>query len=141
MGPELQALEDEAVRLVCLLHAGLLEVFQDHLDEVGGLAAAVLLPPALCRLQLVVEAVVHVHCRHAVGREALHREGPGHAHARVVLVGLVVEVFVIGLGGDRFVDLQLPRDAQAPPRGVQFLGFRVVPGVDGLLGQGHRWIE
>ena len=98
-----------------LLHAGAFQVLQHHGREVGGLAAAVLLPPAFGRLQLVIEAVVHVDRRHAVGREALHREGSGHAHAAVVLIGLVIEVFVIGLGGDGGVDLPLPRDAQPPP--------------------------
>ena len=54
--------------------------------------------------------------QHAVRREALHREGSGDPDLPLVLVGLVVEVLVVGLGGDGGVDLLLPGDAGLPPQ-------------------------
>ena len=54
-------------------------------------------------------------------REAFDGEWSGDADFLVVVVGLVVEVFELGLGGDGSVDLLLSRDALLPPIGVQFL--------------------
>ena len=45
-------------------------------------------------------------------------KGPGDADARVVDIGLVVEILVVRLGGDGGVDLPLPGDARLPPLGV-----------------------
>ena len=109
--------EGDPVLLVRLLHAGDLEVFQDHFGE--GLLGPVLGPVLL---DAVDQFVVLVHAQHAVGAEALDREGTGDADLPFVLVGLVVEVLELGLGGDGGVDLLLPRDAGLPPVGVQFLG-------------------
>ena len=53
--------------------------------------------------------------------QALHGERTGHAHLLVIGVGLVVEVFKLGLGGDGLVDLLLPGDAGLPPVGMQLL--------------------
>ena len=39
-----------------------------------------------------------------MGRDALDGEGAGDADAAPVLVGLIVEVLVVGLGGDGGVD-------------------------------------
>jgi hypothetical protein len=58
-----------------------------------------------------------------VGAEALHREGPGYADLCFVFVGLVVEVFGIGLGGDGSIDFLLAGDAGVPPVGMQSLGL------------------
>ena len=66
-----------------------------------------------------------------MGAEALHGEGTGDADLLLVLVGLVVEVFELGLGGDGGVDLLLPGDAGLPPVGVQLL-CRVRPLAIGL---------
>ena len=66
----------------------------------------------------VDQLVVLIHAEHAVGAEAFDGEGPGHADFLLVLVGLVVEVFKLGLGGDGGVDLLLPGDARLPPVGV-----------------------
>jgi hypothetical protein len=57
-----------------------------------------------------------------VRAKALDRERPGHADLPLVLVRLVVEILVLGLGRDGGVDLLLPSDAGLPPVGVQFLG-------------------
>ena len=51
----------------------------------------------------------------AMGREALHGEGAGDAHALVVLVGLVVEELGVGGAGDAVVDLLLALAALVPP--------------------------
>lgn len=118
--PQVEAFELEPVGLVRLVDAALLEVGEDHLGKVGALAAGAGLAAALGGLELVEQAVVHVHRGDAVGRKALDRERPRHAHLGVVGVGLVVEVFGIGLGGDRGVDFLLSGDALRPPIGVKF---------------------
>ena len=71
--------------------------------------------------ELIDQFVVLVHCQHAVRGEALDRERPGDADLSLVLVGLVVEVFEVGLGGDGGVDFLLAGDALLPPFGVQLL--------------------
>ena len=106
--------EGDLVFLVRLLHAGRLEIFQDHLDEVPLVAVR-----RLCVHRGVDQFVVLIHGQHAVRRQALHGERPGHADLLLVLVGLVVEVFELGFGGDGRVDLLLPGDALLPPLGVQ----------------------
>ena len=115
-GPGGERGEGDPVLLVRLLHAGGLEVLQDHLRE--GLLGAVF---GAVFLDGVDQFVVLIHAQHAVRAEALHGEGTGHADLLLVLVGLVVEVFELGLGGDGGVDLLLPGDARLPPVGVQFL--------------------
>ena len=106
----------DAVLPVRLLHAGRAEVFQDHLRE--GLLRAVFAALLPCGID---QFVVFIHAEHAVGREAFHREGAGHADLPLVVVGAVVEVFKLGLRGDGLVDLLLPGDAGLPPVGVQLL--------------------
>ncbi len=107
----------DPVFLVGLLDAGGLEVLQDHAGEILLFAVA-----ELGFRHAVDELVVLVNAQHAVGRNALHREGTGDADLPVVLVGLVVEVFVVRLGGDGGVDRLLAGDARLPPIGVQRLG-------------------
>ena len=70
----------------------------------------------------VDQLVVLIHAEHAVGAEALDGEGTGDADFLFVVVGLVVEVFKFGLGGDGGVNFLLPGDAGLPPVGMQFLG-------------------
>ena len=53
--------------------------------------------------------------------KALDGERAGDADLLLILVGLVVEVFELGLGGDGGVDLLLAGDALLPPVGVQLL--------------------
>ncbi len=110
--------EGDPVFLVRLLHAGGLEVLQDHLGE-GLLGRRV-----RRRLASADRSIRRSRPRPARGAatEALDRERPGHADLLLVLVGLVVEVFELGLGGDGGVDLLLPGDARLPPFGMQFLG-------------------
>ena len=57
-----------------------------------------------------------------MGRQAFHGEGAGDADLLLVLVGLVVEVFEFGLGGDGGVDFLLACNARLPPVGVEFSG-------------------
>ena len=115
-GPGRERGEGDPVLLVRLLHAGGLEVLQDHLGE--GLLGLVL---GAVLLEAVDQLVVLVHAEHAVRAEALDGEGTGDADLLLVLVGLVVEVLELGLGGDGGVDLLLPGDAGLPPVGVQLL--------------------
>ena len=72
-------------------------------------------------MKRVDQLVVLIHAQHAMGAKALDGEGTGHADLLLVVVGLVVEVFKLGLGGDGGVDLLLPGDAGLPPVSVQFL--------------------
>ena len=102
--------EGDAVLLVRLLDAGGFEVLQNHLGE--GLLGSVFGDVVA---ELVDQFIVLIHAEHAVGAEALHGEGTGHADALLVFVGLVVEEFGIGLGGDGLVDLLLAGDAGGPP--------------------------
>ena len=60
------------------------------------------------------ELVVLVQCGEAVGRQALDGERAGDTGLGVVLVGFVVEVLVLGTGGDGGVDLALSSDAGFP---------------------------
>jgi hypothetical protein len=62
-----------------------------------------------------------IHAQHAVRTEALHGEGTGHADFLVVQVGLVVEVFELGLCRNGGVNLLLPGDSGRPPFGMQLL--------------------
>ena len=100
--------------LARLLHAGGRELLQDHGREV-------LLGPVVGpRLGGAVdELVVLVDRQHAVRRQAVHRERSRHPDLPVVLVGLVVEVLVIGPGRDGSVDLMLPSDARLPPQSMR----------------------
>ena len=120
--------ERDPVFLVGLLDAGGLEVLQDHAGEV--LLSAVAEPGFR---HAVDELVVLVDAQHAVGRNALHREGACDADLPVVLVGFVVEVFVIRLGCDGGVDLLLPGDALCPPVAVNISGL-LGPSLFGVAG-------
>ena len=115
-----------------LLHAGGLEVLQDHLGK--GLLLGVV--GGGFRDAGIDQLVVVIHAEHAVGAEALDGEGTGHADLLLVVVGLVVEVFKLGLGGDGLVDLLLPGDAGLPPVGVQILR-RVRPLASASRGISH----
>ena len=53
--------------------------------------------------------------------EALDGERPGDADLLLVVVGLVVEIFELGFGGDGGVDFLLAGDALLPPFRVEFL--------------------
>ena len=109
-GPGREGGELDAVFPVGLLHAGELQVLQDGLGEVVALAVA-----AAPLLGDAVEGVaVLVDLQRAVRGDALDGEGAGDAHLAPVLVGLVVQVLVVGLGGDGGVDLLLAGDAPLP---------------------------
>jgi hypothetical protein len=85
--------------LVRLLHAGGLQILQDHLGE--GLFSSVFVAVLL---ETVDQFVVLIHAEHAVGTEALDGEWTGDADYLFVLVGLVVEVFEFGLCGDACIN-------------------------------------
>ena len=114
-GPGRERGEGDLVFLVRLLHAGGLQVLQDHLGE------SLLVRVFGASSQRIDQLVVLIHAEDAMRREALDRERPGHADLLLVVVGLVVEVFKLGLGGDGGVDLLLAGDARLPPVGVQLL--------------------
>ena len=66
-------------------------------------------------------------------RQAFHCKRAGDADFLVVFVGLVVEVFVVGLGGNGSVDFLLPVNALFPPVRVNFSDF-LGPSVVGIAG-------
>jgi hypothetical protein len=98
---------------VRLLHPGGLQVFEHHLPEI--------LPVGAGLDEFVDQAVVLVTRDGVVWRQALDSERAGDADARVVGIGLFVEVLEFRLGGDRGVVLLLPADARMPPFGMQLL--------------------
>ncbi len=110
---------------MCLLDAGGFEVFQDHLGKrlLGAVVSAGF-------GDAINQFVVLVHAEHAVRGKALDGERPGHANYLLVVVGLVVEVFELGLGGDRRIDLTLAGDALFPPLGMELLGCVRPFGID-----------
>ena len=112
-GPGSDPGEGDAVRFARLLDARGLEVFQNHLHEV------LLLPIANSVLRSRVDQfVVLTDVQDAVRGQTFHREWSGDPYRPLILVGLVVEVFVVGIGGDGVVDLFLPGDTLFPPIGV-----------------------
>ncbi len=72
----------------------------------------------------VLERIILVDRDYPMGRQALDREGTGDTGARIVAMGLVIEVLELGLGGDRGVDLLLPRCPRLPPFGVKLFRLR-----------------
>ena len=81
--------------------------------------------------QCVDQLVVLIDAQHPVGRQALDGEGPGDADLGIVGIGLVVEIFELGLGGDGGIDLLLAGDAAFPPVAVHLLCL-LRPGLVGL---------
>ena len=126
--PGRQRREGDAVLLVGLLDAGAAQVVQDDLAEV---VAGVVL--ALGLGYAVNYVAVLVHAQHPVGGDAFHGEGAGHPHLAAVFVGLVVQVLVVGPGGDGGVNFLLAGDAPLPPEGVEGSGF-LGPGRVGFPG-------
>ena len=108
----------DLVFLVSLLHAGGLEVFQDHPGKVAFLAMV-----GLCFRAAVEQFIVLAHGQHTVRREAFHGERTGDADLLPVLIRLVVKVLVIGPGGDGCVDFLLAGDALLPPVRMELLCF------------------
>ena len=120
--------EGDPIFAVRLLHAGGVQVLQDHGREVL-LSVVAGLPLG----EMVDQFVILVHTERAVRREALHRERAGDADDSPILVRLVAQVLEVRLGGDGSVDLLLPCDARLPPAAVQ-LGRAGVPRVARLVG-------
>ena len=102
--------EGDAVFLVRLLDAGRFQVFEHHLPEI--------LPPGFRLGEFMDEAVVQVAGDEAMRRQALGGERASDTDTGIVGVGLIVEVFGLGLGSNRFVDLLLPGNVGLPPLGV-----------------------
>ena len=102
-----------------LLDAGAPQVVQDDLPEVVARAVAV-----AGFGNLVYDLAVLVHAQHPVGRDALHGERAGHPHLAAVLIGLVVQVLVVGPGGDGGVYLLLAGDAQRPVVSEQWVSVQ-----------------
>ena len=132
-GPGRQALESDAVALGLLLDAFGLEIVDDDGREIlssqiriGGRA------PALGGVD-VVDQFFLARRQHAMRRQAFDRERPGDTHASVIDVGLVVEIFDIGTGGDRGVDLLLAGDASFPPLTVNPDCLAIRPGIKGPI--------
>ena len=61
--------------------------------------------------------------------EGFDGEGAGDADLFGVVIGLVVEVFGVGFGGDGGIDLALAGDTLLPPFGVEFFGGRGPGGI------------
>jgi len=114
-GPGREGDKGDTVLLVRLLNAGGLEVLHDHLGE--GLLNSIFVA-AFLNLQWVDQIVVLINAQHAVGAEALHGEGTGHADLLLIVIWFIVEIFKFGPGSDGFVDLLLPGYAGLPPVGM-----------------------
>ena len=110
--------EGDPVLLVGLLHAGGLEVLQDHLRE-GSASRRSRRWSLPCRVSISSSSSSTPSTR--CGLRLSTVKGPATRTHLLVLVGLVVEVLELGLGGDGGVDLLLPGDARLPPVGVQLL--------------------
>ena len=104
--------EGEAVFLVRLLNSGGFQVLQDDGGEVLLLVVGA---GAAAQFPAIHHLVVLIHGEETVRGDGLHGEGAGDADFLGVLVGLVVEKFGLGLGGDGGVDLLLAGDALFPP--------------------------
>ena len=120
--------EGYAVVSVRLLHAGGLEVLQDHGREVlrrvvTGLALG----------EMIDQFVVLADAERAVRRQALHCERACDADDSSIVVWLVVKKFEVGLRGDGCVDFFVPSDARLPLAAVE-LRRTGVPRVARLVG-------
>lgn len=113
--PRRQAVEEDAISLVLLVDAGLRQVLDDGLVLVLGLLLERRESPG-GGVHLVDQLAMLVYGLGAVGRQAFRGERPGDADALTVLIGRVVETFVVGTGGDGGVDFRLPGDAGLPER-------------------------
>ena len=80
-GPERKRREGDAILLMRLLHAGGLQVLQDHFGEICCLAVAELLVG-----KPLEELVVLVHRQHPMRGQALHREGGRATRMRALSV-------------------------------------------------------
>ena len=114
-GVGFKAVELEALLLAGVLHAGGLEVVEDHVLELA--EAAFLLPVHLGAGALLLGG------EHAVGGEAFDGEGAGDADALVVLVGLIVEQLGLGAASNGGVDFGLALLAKGPPGGMEIDDF------------------
>ncbi len=92
-----------------LLYAGGLEVFQNHLGEVMLFAV-----PGFRFCHAVDQFVVFVHGQHAVRRKTFDRKRPGNPDLFLILIGFVVEIFVVGLGRDGGINFLLPSNPLLP---------------------------
>ena len=111
-GPRFDAGKGDAVLLMRLLDAGGFEVLQDYGSEILSFAVAEFRVG-----EVINQFVVLVNPQHAVRRQALHGEGSRHAHLFLVVVGFIVEVFILGFGGDGGVNCFLTGDAPFPESG------------------------
>ena len=69
---------------------------------------------ALGGVEHVDQLIIAIDGHHPVRRQALDGERTGDAHLGLVLIGLVIEEFIVGPGGDGGVDLGLAGDAGGP---------------------------
>ena len=111
--PGRQRGEGDAVFLVRLLHAGGLADFRAPSAAKSGCSSP--FRAVLGEFERSIRLSSASTAQHPVRRQALDRERAGDADTRIVGIGLVIEVFELGLGGDRGIDLLLPRDARLPP--------------------------
>ena len=116
-GPGRERGEGDPVVLVRLLHAGGLEVLQDHLRETTAWRRIRRRPPCSASISSSFSSTPSTRC----GLRLSTVNGPATRTFFLSVVGLVVEVLELGLGGDGGVDLLLPGDAGLPPVGVQLL--------------------
>ena len=109
--------ERDFVFLVSLLDSGGPQVFQDHLGK------ALLWFAVSTRFgQRIDQVVVFIDSQSPMGRQAFDGERPGDPDLFLVFVRFVVEVFKLGLGGDRGINLLLPGNPSLPPLGMDFFG-------------------
>ena len=121
--PGRQALEGDAVALGLLLDALGLQVVDDDGGEILAREIGVGRGASALGGFDLVDQFLFARRQHAMGRQALDRERAGDADAGIVDVGLVVEIFDVGAGGD--ARRRFPADGRcAPPtiwRGAPWL--------------------
>ena len=111
-GPRVQAGEVNLVFLTSLLDSRHFEVIQNH----GHKVAAVFTGMGCCRIK---QFAVGTDAQHAMRREAFHGERACYTDFFFVLIGLIIQIFVVRLGCDGGIDFLLAGDARSPPVGVQ----------------------
>ena len=111
-GPRVQAGEVNLVFLTSLLDSRHFEVIQNH----GHKVAAVLTGTGCCRIK---QFAVRADAQHAMRREAFHGERACYTDFFLVLIGLIIQIFVVRLGCDGGINFLLAGDTRLPPVGVQ----------------------
>ena len=97
-----------------LLHSGGLQVVQNHGDKVATVFSRLIGGG-------IEQLTVGSYAENAMRREAFYGKWTGDTDFFLVLIGLVIQKFVVCMGGDGCVDFLLASNTSLPPGGVEFL--------------------